>query len=290
MLRDTEVVMEIESKHPIETQQYDFETGNLLMSGGNPQIEAPRHPLLVKSKYALNQKRVLWLRDSFGVAISPYMAATFAETLQLHYALANPVLFAQLVDTYKPDYVFITVVERDARSKWFENLPPLPIISAKQKNFVSQSKGTQSRVNNMTKVEGSETYRITSNDPAIIFTLSNPVRTQDVSQLVFELNCGEKKDFVQVQVFWHSAGSVFSEANSASFTTKPGTTAVDLSLFSAWVQEKEVTDVRIDIDSPGTCPVLAVNSLELGNNQQISTVKRIGIEYYNRVNNMSLRG
>lgn len=123
-LRDSEVVIEIIGQRPIETEQYDFETGHLMLSGGNPKIDAPLRPLLVKSKYALNQKRVLWLRDSFGTALAPFMAATFTETLQLHFDKATTASFAQLVDTYKPDYVFITVVERCARGKWFENLPP----------------------------------------------------------------------------------------------------------------------------------------------------------------------
>jgi hypothetical protein len=52
------------------------------------------------------------------------MAATFSETLQLHYDRVDPLRFAQLVDTYKPEYVFVTVVERGARGKWFENFPP----------------------------------------------------------------------------------------------------------------------------------------------------------------------
>jgi len=131
ILRDSEVSIEITSEYPIETEQYDFDTEQLTFSGGNPKVEAPKHPLLIKSKHALNHKRVLWLRDSFGTAIAPFMAATFTETLQLHYDATDPVLFARLVDTYKPDYVFITVVERGARGEWFENLPPSMFASGK---------------------------------------------------------------------------------------------------------------------------------------------------------------
>jgi alginate O-acetyltransferase complex protein AlgJ len=125
MLRDSEVAIEIDRERPIETEQYDFGTGHLTVSGGNPQVEAPERPLLVKSKHALNQNRVLWVRDSFGTALAPFMAATFTETLQLHYEESDPALFARLVETYKPDYVFITVVERCARHKWFKTLPSL---------------------------------------------------------------------------------------------------------------------------------------------------------------------
>ncbi len=120
-LHDSEVVMDIMGNHdhPIEIEQYDFETGRLRQAGGNPQIHTARRPLLVKSRHALNEKKVLWLRDSFGTAMAPFMAATFSETLQLHYDEASPELFAHLVEIYKPDYVFITVVERAARRKRF---------------------------------------------------------------------------------------------------------------------------------------------------------------------------
>ena len=157
MLRDSEVAIEIDSERPIETEQYDFETGHLTVSGGNPQVGAPERPLLVKSKHALNQNRVLWLRDSFGTALAPFMAATFTETLQLHYGKSDPALFARLVETYKPDYVFITVAERDARNKWFENLPSfisVTSVSGKPKHFISLSHGSPSGINDMTKVEG----------------------------------------------------------------------------------------------------------------------------------------
>lgn len=141
ILRDDEVAIDIMSELPLETEQYDFETGRLKRSGGNPEIHTAQRPLLVKSKNALNQKRVLWLRDSFGTAIAPFMAATFSETLQLHYDAAHPELFARLVDIYKPDYVFITVVERGARRKRFGSFPPLIFSSGKAENPTVASRG-----------------------------------------------------------------------------------------------------------------------------------------------------
>lgn len=124
VLKDTDVIAHIKTNKPIDVEQYDFETGNLIGSGGNPIFLAPRTPMLVKSKNALNNKRVLWLRDSFGERLAPLMAATFTETLQFHYALTDPKMVAHFVDEFKPDYVFITVVERAVFTEWFEKLPP----------------------------------------------------------------------------------------------------------------------------------------------------------------------
>lgn len=123
-LRDDEVTVRIVMSAPVETEQYDYETGRLKSSGGNPGVMTPTSPLLVKSENALNRKRVIWLRDSFGFAMAPFMAAMFTDVLQLHYVNADPACLAGLVDDFDPDYVFITAVERDARSSLFENLPP----------------------------------------------------------------------------------------------------------------------------------------------------------------------
>jgi len=152
ILRDTEVKIEILSKYPVETEQFDFETGQLKVSDGNPEIGAIgnlKRPLLVKSQYALNERKVLWLRDSFGAALSPFMAATFTETLQIHYSEIDSKSMVRLIDTYKPDYVFITVVERGARGEWFKNPPPMAVTSKKPVNFVALSQWPQYGTNDM---------------------------------------------------------------------------------------------------------------------------------------------
>lgn len=119
-LRDSDVRIKIAIDTPIVTEAYNLETEHHTESDVNPA-----KLLLVKSKHALNQKRVLWIHDSFGDAILPYMAATFTETLHTHYAfITDPARLAQLIGTYQPDFVFITVVERYAGGRWFEMFPP----------------------------------------------------------------------------------------------------------------------------------------------------------------------
>ena len=159
-LRDSEVLVDILSEHPIEIEQYEFDTGRLKKAGGNPQIHTARQPLLVKSKHALNDKKVLWLRDSFGTAMAPFMAATFSETLQIHYETADTALLARLVETFKPDYVFVTVVERAARRKRFGSVPPLITSSKKPSDFTSVSQGMPAGTHDLVKARNSEAYRV----------------------------------------------------------------------------------------------------------------------------------
>lgn len=123
LLSDQEVILDLPA-YALPLEHHDFESGNVVFSGQNGPVEAPLKPLLVRSTQALNTKKVLWLRDSFGAAMAPFMAATFSDTLQVHYLALPPDALATLVERYQPHYVFITVVERDARSVFFQQLAP----------------------------------------------------------------------------------------------------------------------------------------------------------------------
>lgn len=111
ILSDEEINIKFTAPQPITTQRYDFKTKKLITPEDGHKTE------LVVSKNALNKKRVLWLKDSFGGAMSQYMEATFSDILQIHYSEMKNGKYAQLVNEFKPDYVFVTVVERNARNE-----------------------------------------------------------------------------------------------------------------------------------------------------------------------------
>lgn len=108
-----------------QLEYHDFMMGAPLRPGST-ELRDTRRPVVHVSPAALNRARVLWLRDSFGDALSPWMAATFSHTMQLHWneALPSPQKLAALVERWKPDYVFVTVVERAATVGAFTRLPP----------------------------------------------------------------------------------------------------------------------------------------------------------------------
>jgi len=105
----------------IGTTQIDFDTKELLYQTGSPF-----KPVLVKSIGSLNNKKVLWFRDSFGGAMLHLMTVTFSEVLHLHWyeAVKPGGRFCQLVEEWKPDYVFFTVVERSSKNPLFAIHPP----------------------------------------------------------------------------------------------------------------------------------------------------------------------
>jgi hypothetical protein len=58
-----------------------------------------------------NRLKLLFLRDSMGMAIAPYFHASFYETVQLHYGLVNNSL-PTLIERHKPDVLLYVVTER----------------------------------------------------------------------------------------------------------------------------------------------------------------------------------
>ncbi|MBK5966112.1 hypothetical protein CCR95_19010 [Thiocystis minor] len=124
ILSDIEVPMKIDIGRPLFVEHINFQTKKSMARTNNLILKESPKPILVKSPNALNKARLLWLRDSFGTKISPLMAATFSEILQLHYNKATSEIFSQMVLTFKPDYIIITSVERNSLSDWFQQPPP----------------------------------------------------------------------------------------------------------------------------------------------------------------------
>jgi alginate O-acetyltransferase complex protein AlgJ len=102
----------------------DAFSGRRLEASALAGVEPPTHPVLTRSPGALNQRRLLWLRDSFGAALRPFIIATDSEVIELDRGAVTPRQLQELVRQWKPDSVLVSVVERNARSPWFEALPP----------------------------------------------------------------------------------------------------------------------------------------------------------------------
>lgn len=119
VLQDLEIPLRIETGLPLLKEEIDFASGETILVNADPSVNPPAAALLARSPNALNQRRLLWLRDSFGVAMSPFMSATFSEIIHLHYRDCPPQEFARLVREFRPDYVLVTVVEMAVLSEFF---------------------------------------------------------------------------------------------------------------------------------------------------------------------------
>lgn len=113
------------SRIPVKITEINFDTKEVVSVGADHHASASATPMLIKTEGALNQRKVLWLSDSFGGSMSSMMTATFSDIMKMHWqaAMQPQGRWQQLVQEWQPDYVLITVVERSARDAEF-SLPP----------------------------------------------------------------------------------------------------------------------------------------------------------------------
>lgn len=250
----------------VKTTQIDFATKVIIDQGGNPQLDAPAKPLLVKSVGALNDKKVLWLRDSFGTSLSPLMAATFSEVLQLHWseAISPEGNLAKLVDAWKPDYVFFTVVERAAREASFAAYPP-PSLITKGKDFKVVSATEPAAINHLVRGPSENEYQINGNDAFVDFALSSTIIQSNAQYLSIDLTCADSSPSVPLQLFWLEDGrSSYDEAHSATFLFRTGQLLIDLRTIPKWPSATDIKRIRVDVDPVNSCAHFKLSNPSFG--------------------------
>lgn len=250
----------------VETTQIDFTTKQVLNKAKNPAVRASQKPLLVKSVGAINNKRVLWLRDSFGSALSPLMAATFSEVLQIHwhYTINQGDYFSKLVEEFKPDYVFVTVVERDARTTGFASYPP-PILMPKGKKFQEVSIATPLAINNLVRGNLENEYQIDGNDAFVDFALSSTDTQSNAQYLSIDLTCTDGSPYVPLQLFWVNDGMMsYDDKHSIFLSLRTGQNFIDLRTIPGWALGMTMKRVRVDIDPFSTCVNFKLSNISLG--------------------------
>ncbi len=272
-LSDQEPIINFSSL-PVDTIQTDFDTKQVIHQGGNPAVISPPKPVLVQSVGALNNKKVLWLRDSFGTALSPLMAATFSDVLQLHWgeAIKPGGRLLQLLENWKPDYVFFTVVERSARSPWFAAYPP-PLVSPKNDEFKITHSTHVVGTNHLSSTSKQSEFQITGNDSFFDIEISNGISPAEAMQINIELICEDKTDSVPIQLFWLENGkSHYDEEHSFKLLFKTGNNTINLRTVQKFMPTESIKRIRLDIDAVNYCntfkltpPVFGSSSIELKN-------------------------
>lgn len=117
----------LRSRGALSSELRDTATGELLKADPKAALLFPRQTVKVTSQGAANDKKVLWLRDSFGSAQAPSVYATFSEVVQTHWQVAlakGAAPLAAMVKDHQPDIVLLTVVERAVLSELFLTPPP----------------------------------------------------------------------------------------------------------------------------------------------------------------------
>jgi len=132
MARVADAVSDLDVDLPV-APAFGLDRRALIAASGAPaphdlvaRVEAPAVPVRVVSPGARNRARLLWLRDSTGAALLPFLAATFADIIEVDRRAVTAGGLAELTQHWQPDAVLISVVERNARDDGFTREPPKP--------------------------------------------------------------------------------------------------------------------------------------------------------------------
>lgn len=120
LMQDADFPLAYPGGTAVTIEAHDLASGARLPFEGNPDMDAPPQPMVVRARGAANAQRVLWVRDSFGTAMAPFMAAAFGEVVQTHYIGQDEAAFWALVDRVRPTAVLVTVVQRNAFHPWLQ--------------------------------------------------------------------------------------------------------------------------------------------------------------------------
>jgi alginate O-acetyltransferase complex protein AlgJ len=264
---------------PVQTAQYDYVTGKLLFKGGNPPVGPLQQPVLIRSEGALNQKKVLWLRDSFGETMSLLMAASFSDVIHMNWdtALKPDGLLARMVEEQKPDYVFFTVVERLSRDPKFFVFPPpagaqgdaskaahstpssvavRPVSAAVAADVAAARSivAVPQALQHLVADSGEGRYRVVGVDPYVDFGFPTPIDPAQVPYLSLTIECVDGSRSLPLQLFWLTDGmDYFNEQNSMRMGFETGSRVFDLRTMPGLARGAKIRRVRIDTDAGSVC-------------------------------------
>lgn len=213
-------------------------------------------PLQAHNPRALNQRRVLWLTDSFGNHMAPLMHASFSDVVRLHWrdAQRDGGRLVRLVEEWKPDFVVVTVVERSFRGPVFASFLGYAPVSP-----TAHSEGSGPAVmfdvvgmSGLVRDEKDHSFQVTSTSPSL--TLSLPEAVGFSAPLSLGLICLDGAASVPVQVFWKASKEArFHSDRSMRFLHIGAVTAFDMQRPSEPQRPRQVKDVRLDIRGQGSC-------------------------------------
>jgi hypothetical protein len=220
------------------------------------------------------------------------MAATFSDVIQLHWdeALKPDLRLARLVEAWKPDYVFITVVERSSRDPKLATPPPTagaptvgqtagaatptaaptPAVPPPAADVADVALGATvvaavNAAQHLVADGGEGRYRVQGEDPYVDFAFPAPVDPARTPYLRVSIECDDGSRALPVQIFWLTDGmDYYNEQSSVRMTFETGTRVFDLRTMSGLARGAAIRRLRLDTDGGGACARLRLRPPEAG--------------------------
>jgi len=249
----------------ISRQTINFDSKKILSLGFSmPDIQT-QEIVEVLTQGALNNKKALWIQDTSSVKMAQLMSITFKDLLIIKWSdsiLTSP-KFLDIVRSWKPDYVFFTINQRNADDNGFTRFPPPEMFeanSALKENNIETIVST----NDLERLSEGR-YEVTGGDPYIVFNLKRPTKSIDMHYLNIYVNCNENNNELPLQFFWQDQSKPsFSEEDSTTFYIKSKSQIIDLFTVPRWINTELISKVRLDFPSEQHCKDVSIKQLVLG--------------------------
>jgi len=194
------------------------------------------------------------------------MEKTFEQVLILSWSekLLSTENFTNLVQNWKPQYIFFTLDDKDINSRTLEHYPSSGVFKADgilQHNVVKEIVS----ITDLKRI-GSDKFRITGGDPFFEFVLVKDAPISSLKLLNVNISCSnlQMKVKLPLQLFWSSPGKAFSEENSFRFEINQNGQSLNLQSIDNWNKSGPIEKVRLDVDAPN-CNEFSLSKFLLGN-------------------------
>lgn len=232
----------------LEHVVYDFNTKSEVYRGLSPRYGSMNDLLLIETPQALNNKKVLWLSDSFGNALSPYMTATFSHIVKQHWEnLAGTKKLEEIIERWQPDFVFITVVERVSLNEEFMKMPAIQYIKDVSSDFNFDINNAV--LHDLIRKNNSR-YEVTAGDPFLVYEIESAGNKRSIKSLNFRLSCIGNVENVPVKIFWRTKNTYFNEVDSAEVVVSNDFNQLSIPMLAS---VQDIQSIRIDIESYNNC-------------------------------------
>lgn len=242
---------------------YDYNDGDIIYSGSQKNFGNNHDLSLIENKHALNDIKVLWLSDSFGDALLPYMTDTFRSVLKQHWSqVIGRSKLPELVLDWKPDLVLYTIVERSSLEEVFTVRPPT--YADHELTLSSLSSLSLIKSHSINSVDSVE-FELSGQNPLLIYELDNPnVNIISSTYLQLDFQCTDElsnNKSYPIQVYWKAQEENFKEESSVRVEIQDGLNQIALGNV---INPLDASYLRVDFGNAGACNKFILTSLDIG--------------------------
>jgi hypothetical protein len=246
---DNDTAIEVTGKLSSDITIYEIDNNTFEIQNGfkkrkNKPVSINLQSKLITNTGALNDLTVLWLRDSFGKAISMNMQQTFVNTYQVHPVYITSVNTAKrLLQTTKPDLIIYSLAERHGVKYVFSTAHSLLLGSMQIKDTIPKKNKADIclQILEFDKIESTNivqlninSFKTTSLDPQFHIAIDQKCLA---SSITGKIKVPEASSF---QVYYRRIYEVFSEEKSVYISLTKGDNNVVVNL------PVNISNIRLD--------------------------------------------